>query len=403
MGLNVHTVQFKPDLYHPVCMRLRDYHPVIWDLNADLSRRATFPMSANGVEWETMYGSWVRGGFDIDACLIFDDIAAQAWKDPGEIARAYGESFAHFFGPGGKALVSSAEVGNEPSKYTTEQYRAIFQGMARGLRAGDPKLTIATCAVMTGKTDAWSKPLSAIDALEDLYDVLNIHSYPFEDGWPTWRRSFPEDSTIGFLKQIDELIRWRDGHAVGKRIWLTEFGYDSATKPPAADGPWAKWVGVNDELQARYIVRAFLVLSSLEIDRAYLYFFNDNDEAQLHGASGITRHFEPKPSFYAMSHLYRALSDYRFARAIVRKENDLYCFEYERAAHPREHIEVAWLASGDAKTAQRRIPFGAAAKRIYRAERLTTTPRGATKPDWQVDGEDVTLEVGPDPVFVWSR
>ena len=35
MGLNVHTVGFKADLYAPVCRRLRDYHPMVWDTGRD--------------------------------------------------------------------------------------------------------------------------------------------------------------------------------------------------------------------------------------------------------------------------------------------------------------------------------------------------------------------------------
>src|SRR5436305_783410 len=88
---------------------------------------------------------------------------------------ANGEHFAQAFGPSSRSpLVTSAEVGNEPSKYSEAQYRAIFEAMARGLRAGDPKLKIATCAVMTGKPDEWSKPMTAIAGLEDLYDVVNV-------------------------------------------------------------------------------------------------------------------------------------------------------------------------------------------------------------------------------------
>ena len=35
MGLNVHTVNFKPGLYKPVTNILRNYHPVRWDLEKD--------------------------------------------------------------------------------------------------------------------------------------------------------------------------------------------------------------------------------------------------------------------------------------------------------------------------------------------------------------------------------
>jgi serine/threonine-protein kinase ATR len=82
---------------------------------------------------------------------------------------------------------------------------------------------------------------------------------------------------------------------------------DSSTKSPPPKGDFAKWVGVSDEQEAQYIVRSFLVLSAMDVDRAYLNFFNDKDEPQLHATSGITRNFKPKPSFYAMSHLYRSL------------------------------------------------------------------------------------------------
>src|SRR5437016_1803501 len=75
MGLNVHTVQFKPELYAPVCRLVRDYHPVGWDFpNEDPTGATKFPMAANGVAWGTMYGSWNKAGFEIDACLIFDAI-----------------------------------------------------------------------------------------------------------------------------------------------------------------------------------------------------------------------------------------------------------------------------------------------------------------------------------------
>lgn len=409
MGLNVHTVQFKPLLYAPVCRLLRDYHPVDWDVGGDPTRPTVFPMAANGVDWQALYGDWTRAGYEVDACLMFESLPPAKWKDPARDARAYGEAFARSLGPSGRRLVTSAEVGNEPSKYSAEQYRAIFQGMAGGLRAGDPKLTIATCAVMTGKPDEWSKPLDAIAGLEPLYDVLNVHSYPFKEKWPTWRRSYPEDPSIRFLKDVDDVIRWRDAHAAGKRVWLTEFGYDSATKPPAADGPWKQWVGVSDDEQARYIVRAFLVLSATPLDRAYLYFFNDHDEPQLHGASGITRDFHPKPSFYAMAQLYRALGDYRFVRALAQSEGGTYCFEYEKprpdGAAPSERVFVAWTATGMAgldRPARTSLPIPSHMN-VYRAERMCTATGEPTALHWTQTDDHVEAEVGESPVYLWAR
>ncbi len=124
------------------------------------------------------------------------------------------------------------------------------------------------------------------------------------EGWPTWKRSYPEDPKIDFLKSVEALIAWRNAHATGKEIWVTEFGWDASTKPNLKTGDFAKWEGnVSDEKQAQYVVRAFLVFAAMDVGRAYLYFFNDSDEPSFHAASGITRNFEPKPSFHARTRI----------------------------------------------------------------------------------------------------
>src|SRR5947209_11286709 len=94
MGLNVHTVQFKPDLYAPICRRLRDYHPFRWDVGADPAHATTFPLAENRVDWGTLYGAWTKAGFDVDACIMFDDLPPENWKDAKRDAQAYGEAFA---------------------------------------------------------------------------------------------------------------------------------------------------------------------------------------------------------------------------------------------------------------------------------------------------------------------
>lgn len=402
MGLNVHTVQFKPDLYKPICRLLRDYHPLEWDLGKDTAHETTFPMAINGVDWSQLYGTWTKAGYDVDACLMFNGLKPNRWKDTARDARAYGEAFARYFGPSGAhRWVSSAEIGNEPSDFSTEQYRAVFKAMSAGLRAGDPKLKIVTCAMAAGKPDRYSKPMAAIEGLQDSYDVLNIHSYAFKDYWPTWHRSYPEDSSIGFSRAIRELIEWRNAHAAGKPVWLTEFGYDSSSKPAPRSGPWKDWVGVSDAEQARYIVRSFLVLSAMDLDRAYLYFFNDQDEPQLHGASGITRNFKPKPSFYAVSHLYRSLGDYAFVKA-VSKTDELYCFEYRRASSS-DRVYVAWLPIAGEKSARKIFSLGATAASVDRAERMVTTAAKAEPVPWQRVPQGIELEVSDAPLFIFTH
>jgi len=344
MGINGHF-GFKPELYRPTCGLVRNYHPTIWDLGDDTSLAPTFPLARNKVDWSQVYGSWKKEGYGIDACLQYESIKAPAWKNLEADTRAYGEAFAKYFGPSTNDLVQSAEIGNEPASWDGPTYRKVFENMARGLRAGDPKMKIVTCAADAVNPDKYSKGVSDFAGLEDLYDVLNIHTYSMIEGWPTWRRVWPEHAGIAYLKVVNDMIAYRDAYAPGKEIWVTEFGYDAGTGKKGT-GDFAGWVSSTETEQAQWIVRSYLMFSSMGIDRAYLYFFDDQDAAMLHGASGITRNFVPKPAYYAMAHLYKTLGDYRFSRIVKQDKDDLYIFEYVNPAKPKEPIWVIWSPTG---------------------------------------------------------
>src|SRR4051794_13082046 len=60
IGLNVHTVQFKPELYQPITKRLRDYHPYEWDVGNETDYYPRFPFARNQVDWEGLYGAWKK-------------------------------------------------------------------------------------------------------------------------------------------------------------------------------------------------------------------------------------------------------------------------------------------------------------------------------------------------------
>jgi hypothetical protein len=368
MGINGHTVQFKPELYSPVANLVRDYHPVEWDLGKDSNFQTQFPTARNGVNWESVYGSWKKRGWTIDVCLMFETLPRKQWKDLAADSRAYGERFARAVGPSSaNPLVESVEIGNEPGKFNDADYRIVFENMARGIRAGDPKIKIVTCALTTGKSYEYAKSVECIAGLESLYDVLNVHTYPQLEGWPTWRRSVPEDVNLkSFVPDVTNLCQWRDQHTPNKQVWITEFGYDSTTKKPDPKTEFKQWVGVTDQQQAQWLVRSWLLFASLPVDRAYVYFFNDSDQPQVHGASGLTRNFEPKPSFYAVAHLHKTLADYRFKRNL--NAGDAIVAEFKHDQRPQQRIWAIWLPTGDGRTATIQLPEFEGS--IARAERM---------------------------------
>jgi hypothetical protein len=400
MGINGHTVLFRPELYRETAERVRDYHPMDWDTGAETDYPLDFPFARNRVDWKHVYGSWKQEGFKTDACIMFDSMDPTKWKDIRKDAQAYGRKFAESFGPRSPlAVVESVEIGNEPGKYSDELYRAIFESMAKGFREGDPTLKIATCNVNAAPSGGYHKSVECVAGLEAAYDVLNIHTYAMLEEWPTWKRSFPEDTRLPkYLKDVDDLIQWRNEHAPGKEVWITEFGWDASTKQPPAEGDFAKWQGNTDLQQAQWLVRSFFVFASRDVDRAYLYFFNDSDEPKLHAASGLTRNFVPKASYYAVRHLYKTLGDYRFNRVVMNETGKASVFEFLHADDPRKLIWAAWSPTGDGLSSQVKLPLG-----DFAVERIESMPTSGGDPDSvQSDRKDNTLVISVDesPAYI---
>ena len=399
MGICGHTIQFKPDLYKATGRLVRDYHPVEWDLGGDSRNYPPFPKARNGVDWQQTYGSWQKAGYDIDVCLMFESVPTNQWHALGADAFAYGFSFARAFGPASTSpLAQAVEIGNEPGKVNDADYRTVFENMARAIRQADPGLRIATCAVTAGKSHAYAKSLTCFDGLTNLFDAITLHTYAMLENWPTWRRSFPEDPKLtNYLKDIRDVCAWRDLHAPSKPVWVTEFGYDASTKKPASTGDFKDWVGCTETQQAQWLVRSWLTFATLPIDRAYVYFFNDNDTPQLHGSSGLTRDFKPKPAFHAVAHLYRSLGDYRFSKIVRNEPGRLMIYEFEHAQKPAERLWVVWSPTGTDRT--EKMPLPQPASQWLRAERMPLTADSAPLPLTELS----TVEITESPLYLWWK
>lgn len=400
LGINGHTIQFRPKLYRPLCRLARDYHPVEWDLGKDSDFQTTFPFARNRVDWGQVYGSWVAEGIEVDCSLMFANFPKERWKDAARDAHAYGKAFARAFGPSSaRKLVASAEVGNEPGHYDDALYRTVFEATAKGLREGDPKLRVLTCATTAGKSHDYAKSLDCVKGLEALYDAINVHSYAELEPWPTWRRSFPEDPKLpNYLPHLRRVLEWRDRHAPGKEVWLTEFGWDSTTRENERTGDFAKWVGVTDEQQAQYLVRSTLLFLTLDLARAYIYFFNDEDKPSLHAASGVTRNFQPKPSYHALAHLMKTLGDFRLARVREDRPGELCVFEFAHESDAKRRVLAAWSPTGSGRKAEVKLALDGA--RLVRAERMPLAAGDAPAVAVPVQGGIATVPVEEAPLYL---
>lgn len=379
---------------------LRDYHGLDWDIGDDTSYVPRFPMSRNQVNWEELYGSWVKAGYTIDVSVMLGNTPPKAWKDMKKDAFQYGREFAKFFGPSGRNLVTSVEIGNEPGNYPDADYRTLFESMAQGFRAGDPRMKVVTCATFASPSGEYHKSLTCVQGLEPLYDAINVHSYAQVEGWPTWRRSYPEDPKIPYLKDIQKVIDWRNAKARGKQVWLTEFGWDATTKPNAKEGTFKDWVGVTDTQQAQYIVRSFLVFSAMDMDRAYLYWFNDADAPSVHAAAGLTRNYTPKPSFYAVTHLLSSLGEYRFSRMVHAVTGDLYAYEFIHSTDRKRVVWAVWSPTGSNRTKD--VTLAQLPGKVEKAERMPLAPGNPIPCRWtSPKAGSVRLDIDESPVYLW--
>lgn len=395
---------FDPELYRPVARLLREYHKVARDLGDDPGEPAPLPLGKDGTDWAAIYREWKSKGWDIGATLEIESVAREKWTDIETQARDYGRRYAREFGPsGGRRLVDTVEVGNEPAKWSDEDYTRMFRAMARGIREGDPKMRIATSNITAGPSGKWDKSVDLVAPYPELYDVLAVHVYAEVEQEPSWRRSYPENpKLLRYFNDVEALCRWRDAYAPGKEVWVTEFGYDSSTKTADPQGKMPQWVGVTDEQQAQWLVRSLLVFASMDVGRAYIYFFNDRDTPSLHASAGITRNFQPKPSFHALAHLQRVLGDYRFARVVRDEPGRVRVQEFVHGEDPVKRVWAVWSPTGEGTA--RRVTLQNIPGRLISAERMPLAPgdeRMDALPTRQSAGGAIEVEVGESPVYVW--
>jgi hypothetical protein len=415
MGINGHFT-FKPALYRPICRLVRNYHNMDWDV-AKPGDKPTFPICVNKVDWKHLYSGWVKEGFEVDVCSQFGRFGGgnpdfkKLWEGQEGWARAYGLEMARCLGPSGDLkLCTSIEIGNEPGrKFEDAVYRKVFRAMAEGIREADPKVKIVTCTAQARAADDYAKSLDETFASPDLvklFDVINVHTYAMKakaPGQSPWDRSYPEDPAIDYLRVVDEVREWRDRKAPGKAIWVTEFGWDACTEGAMARRTgWFKklnWTGVTELQQAQYLVRSFFLFAERPVERAYLYFYDDNDEPAFHGSAGLTRKFQPKPSYWAVRHLLATLGEYRFGRVVRQDAGDAYVYEMANGADPGLKAWVAWSPTGSGR--EQETTLKGLPRNPVKVERMPVADGEAPAAEWSPAGPgSIRLTLTESPVYI---
>ncbi|KAK6188218.1 hypothetical protein SNE40_004447 [Patella caerulea] len=335
-------------LYDAICSHARNYHMLTWDIKGP-GDRANYESMAQGhgtsalswVNWDKEYGLWKKANLTVDATLQFrkDHFPVSSWKNPDQDSYNIGLDFARHFGSTvGNKLVNSVEVGNEPWDYTGPFYSQILGGMARGLKVGDPQMTVLAGAFQAHDKSSETPPMAnyigprVTQSAAQYIDAVNGHYYNFiyqPSGVRTM--SFPEDSR-GEFNGVRNLIRWRDMNMPGKPVWITEWGWDSE----GAGQTCTYSECVSEDAACLYGIRGLLILARWGIERATWFFYANLDQRECPNGnqhifcrSGLTGssevNFAKKKVFYTFQNLLNLIGNKHFLK-VVKEDHDGYIY-----------------------------------------------------------------------------
>ncbi len=153
-------------------------------------------------------------------------------------------------------------------------------------------------------------------------DVLSVHPYRYDS---------PPEGLETDLAALQDLVKKYNGGKT-KPVWVTEIGW--GTKPSTAVGDLA----IDDDTLARFLVRAYALLLSADVQRIYWYLFRDYQQFNM----GLVRDDAkrtPKPAYVAMATMIQQL---RNASFVTREKTpaDLYSLVFARPSG--EEVRVLW-------------------------------------------------------------
>ncbi|MEK7255128.1 MAG: hypothetical protein AAB316_10315 [Bacteroidota bacterium] len=353
-----------PRRFRPVASHARNYHDMRRDFHAP-GETVDFEKLAKGegklpsgrLDWVREYKSWQSAGLNVQACLMFDQFDQKVWKNPFQNAYDYAFNFVKTFGARhGNGMVCTVEAGNEPWKYEAETYRQILLGMAKGAKAADPTIEVFPCALQAAdpgmeKTDVFKNYMGARIPREAtaFLDGINLHAYSWATDKKGIRRSVQPEHAHSSFWEILSGIRWRNQNMPGKKIYLSEWGWD-------CDGGGEDCSHnecVSEQAAAFYAVRGALIAARLGIERAtYFYYANENQPSSLFTRSGLTgsirTDFQKKLAYTALESLVKLAGDKYFLE-VLREDETAWIYLLGNAEGRATHL-VAWRpVGGDGK------------------------------------------------------
>lgn len=346
-GFNVYSDEitggYGPKKFVNVFKKIRLYHNLLWDIKAP-GLPANYELMEQGkgtdanwwLNWTREYRFLQNLGFDVSTALLFKNrtVPISVWANPEKDAYQIGNEFASFFGKTkGNDLIESFELGNEPWDYPPEFFRTVSASMLKGVRDADNSLFTLPAAFQAtfpprafSETNDYITDYISTDQLLQ-FDALNAHFYAHTFSENGSRISVPPEDKRAGTNGIINLVNFRNSVAPNAQIWITEFGYDSE----GAGESCLHSECVSEAQQAAWGLRAAILLLRYGADRAYWYFYANEDNAEgLHSRSGLLSSsihgFQEKQSFRAFKQLMENAGHLVLSEVLLEYQ-DVFCYK----------------------------------------------------------------------------
>jgi hypothetical protein len=322
----------------------------------------------------------------------------------------------------GLNLIAGLELWNEPDKWWKgrEGYFHPFEfaallsagydghegaiGKQFGLKNADPNLPL----IMGGLAETNLDYLLGMKHWSDYNrkgdfpaQVLNFHHYSNNAGGQEGNSTGAVSPERDNLKQrIEQLVDFRNVNFPAQQVWLTEFGYDS--NPKSSQGVPAIGNFSPEEVQAIWLLRAYLALAASGIDRAHLFMLRDVNapNPNKYNSSGLTAEkwnkHAPKPAYFAIKSFLDLLGDYHFAKELRSNREGVYIYEFEHKGD-RSRIWAVWLGTESAQVIfANKIEIPSTAVEVYELDENF----GLKKTSRLCPDKSIKLKITEKPLFL---
>jgi len=234
-------------------------------------------------------------------------------------------------------------------------------------------------------------------------DVINVHHYSWKNGF-NWQGGGPARSPEedNFKERMKAVVDYRDANLPNVEVWVSEFGWDTNPGSPLCPpviGPFD-----IQEVQAQWLVRAYLAFAAAGVDRAQMYMLRDVDSQSTgwFSSSGLTSvkdFWTPKKSWYYVYTMKNALKNMQFLSEQTTADSSVLVYKF-KDINSAKGAYVVWAKTKSNYTVKGfPLKLGGSPASAKKVE-LTVNSTEGTTTALKIRQRQVLIDVTERPVFV---